>query len=169
MKAIDLANYIVSKQINEQKYTNTITLQKVLYFVNAKFMKHKNEPKSMFTDSMQKWKYGPVAPEVYREYKVYGSLDITSLPAFQSFFWDEEKFLNEVSTNLDINQSLLDNWIDEFIDIERFKLVDLTHEHLVWKKDSELIESGEQSIPYDNKEIYDEMIADTDKFFKGEH
>lgn len=167
MKAIDLANYIVSKQINEQNYTNTISLQKLLYFVNAKFMKYKNKPQAIFSDSLQKWKYGPVNPEVYKEYRMYGALEITSLPTFQSFFWDEEDFLDEINNELGIDKSLLDDWINEFVDTERFKLVDITHEHLVWKKDSRLIESGKQNIIYDYEEIYNEMMLDANKFFKG--
>jgi len=168
MDALDLANYIVDKQINEGNYTNTISLQKVLYFVNARFMQLNNSPNSIFDNQIQKWKYGPVVPEVYQTYKLFGPMEITSIPASQAFFWDEEEFLDELYNEHGVEKNIIDEWINEFIDRDRFELVDLTHEHHIWKKDSDSIREGYLNISYDNNELFNEIKSNPDRFFYGD-
>jgi len=167
MNSIDVANYIVTKQIENGNLTNTISLQKIIYLVNAKFMQEKDESVPLFDDQLQKWKYGPVSPEVYHEYKLFGAMDISMLPTSQFFYWEKEDFVRELTENKGISKELLDEWIDEFTDAERFDLVDLTHEHNCWKVDSDKIKNGEQNIPYDYNEIFQEMKSNPDLFFKG--
>lgn len=167
MDALEFANYIVDKQINEGKYTNTISLQKILYFVNARFMEYNDSPNSIFEDQVQKWKYGPVVPEVYQTYKLFGPMDITSIPASQAFFWDEEEFLNELYQKHGIEKNTIDQWINEFVNKDRFELVDLTHEHNLWKKDSDRIKEGYLNITYDNNELFNEIKSNPNRFFNG--
>lgn len=165
MKGIELANYIVSKQIEEGRPTNTLSLQKVMYYVNAKYMHENNNPIPLITDGFEKWKFGPVNPDVYHEYSFYGSLPISGLPFTQMLYWDEDDFAEDLSES-GLSLEKLNSWIDEFISYDRFDLVEATHRHDVWKKDESAINRGVQGLAYSNEEIFDEIVSNPETFFK---
>lgn len=76
MKAIDLANYIINRSIDNQTYIGNLQLQKILYFVNLLYL-GKNK-KFLVEDNFEAWVHGPVVPEVYREFSLYGGNKIYS-------------------------------------------------------------------------------------------
>lgn len=164
MKGIDLANYIVEKQIGIGEPTNTLSLQKVIYFVNAEYMKHTKKPDLLIEDDFEKWKFGPVVPDVYHEYSYFGSLPITNIPFTQLFDWDEDNFVQEVK-NEGISIEKLNEWIDKYINEPRFKLVEATHKHSSWKNYEDQINQGEKGLKYTAEELYNE-IKDDNEFFK---
>lgn len=165
MDALDLANYIVEKQIRTQEFTDAISLQKVLYFVNARFMQFRQKPVPIFNDQIQKWKYGPVVAEVYHTYKLFGPMEITSIPASQAFFWNTDDFLKELREEFGLESRYLDSWIEEFIGRPPFELVDLTHEHALWRQDEERIRGGYLEISYDLNDLLEEIQMNPLRFF----
>lgn len=67
---LDVSRYIIN-YCNENYYLiSNFKLQKILYFVQAFFLEAKNE--ECFREEIEAWDFGPVVPEVYREYRKYG-------------------------------------------------------------------------------------------------
>ena len=66
---LDVSRYIIN-YCNENYYLiSNLKLQKILYFVQAFFLEAKNE--ECFREEIESWDFGPVVPEVYREYRKY--------------------------------------------------------------------------------------------------
>lgn len=83
-----IANFIVDQ--NRNKVSN-LMLQKILYYVKIYFLV-KKDGRNIFNNSMEKWEYGPVIPDVYHEFNNYGSEPIN---APQSLFVDEKDSTKE--------------------------------------------------------------------------
>lgn len=94
--AIDLARYAVSKCYSEGEPVTNLLLQKMLYFLQYVFCSNTGG-ELLFGDEFEAWPYGPVLPEVYREYSFYGaspieeSYDDADLPSLGEYrdFIDE--------------------------------------------------------------------------------
>ena len=107
-------------EISNWKLSN-LSLQKILYFSHMIYMGKTGNP--LITEHFQAWRHGPVLPSVYNHLKIFGADPV------QNRFYDTEEisdkeidnFLKDVATN--------------FIDIEPWKLVTLTHsEDGAWAK-----------------------------------
>lgn len=70
LSADDVAQYIVLKCINEGHPISNLQLQKILYFCQCEYLKKTGDP--LFDDSFVAWQYGPVIPDVYRKYSLWG-------------------------------------------------------------------------------------------------
>ena len=74
-KAVDLAHYIVDKCTRDDEPVSNLQLQKMMYFLQSVYCKtHGGD--LLFDDEFQAWPYGPVLPELYREYSIYGGSSI---------------------------------------------------------------------------------------------
>ena len=167
LKPIDLANYIVSRQLsgNGMKLTTHLALQKTLYFIDCEYMRHIGKPVSLFDEyTFEKWKFGPVCPITYREYQLFGPLHVSCLPFMQAFSFEHSEFLSQIHSK-DLSIKLLNEWIDKYIYVEQFRLVNRTHSHHVWKKDaSKIIDNDEPPIPYDVVELFNEIQSNSSFF-----
>lgn len=112
--AMAVADYIINKCCERNKPISNLQLQKILYFTWIEYYKQTN--KTLFWDSFCAWQFGPVVPEVYYEYCVYGGRPIN--------IRCETEIVAE-------DMSLLDKIIEDYADIPVNVLVDMTH-----KKDS---------------------------------
>lgn len=72
--AILVAQYIVTKCLNDGKPISNLHLQKILYYVQEAFLIKKGKP--CFFDEIQAWKFGPVVPRVYYYYCHRVAMDI---------------------------------------------------------------------------------------------
>lgn len=75
--AMYIAQYIINYCIKNHIPIDNLTLQKLLYYVQAKFLVEKDKP--CFEDKIIKWKHGPVVKEVYNQYKKYLSYPIKDI------------------------------------------------------------------------------------------
>lgn len=73
-KALDLANYIVDKCIEDNTPITNLQLQRILYFVQKDFLK-KGSP--AFSDDIEAWEFGPVVPNVYFCFCGFGAMFIS--------------------------------------------------------------------------------------------
>ena len=73
--ALVLSNNILHRAKKENVPVTPMKLQKLLYYVCAKYMKETN--RYPLSEPFEVWKYGPVIPSVYAEFKPYGSSKIT--------------------------------------------------------------------------------------------
>lgn len=161
--ALFVANYVIEYS-NKRKYPiNNLRLQKLLYFINARSLVETGKP--IFSESIQKWKYGPVVPEVYHEYKQYGAFNIDSDDMVTTLFcFDSDKNPFDDETDLEVleyttdscssvEKQIIEATIDTLSRYGVFALVDETHAHSLWKRDEEKILRGEQGIAYSNEEV----------------
>lgn len=72
--ALLVAKHIIRRCDELGRTISNLKLQKILYFVQAEFLVDTGSP--CFREAIEAWSFGPVVPEVYHEYKVYGSANI---------------------------------------------------------------------------------------------
>jgi uncharacterized phage-associated protein len=119
MSMLELSEHIlaVGKQ-NDLRVTN-LQLQKVMYFAIKDYVKihHKNSfIESVYDEPFETWQYGPVVPELYYDYNLYGSMAI-----------DSEGKYNE-------QYQVFDKSIIENLKENVFNLVEKSHREAFWQK-----------------------------------
>ena len=72
--ALSIARYVIGYCKQQGYYVSNLKLQKILYFIQAEFLVTLGNP--CFWEEIQAWAFGPVVPEVYQEYKKFGSSNI---------------------------------------------------------------------------------------------
>lgn len=127
--------FIASKKvIGDEGETEGITnlkLQKILYFVEAYFLA--TVGRSLFSDEIHAWKYGPVIPDIYQTYKKYGASLIPSELGSDSGIEESD------------GQMIAQIW--EFFDkYSARRLVDMSHSHDPWIKAFESAENGGSGV-----------------------
>lgn len=118
-RALDVARYIINRYDTQGKTISNLKLQKILYFVQAEFLVAKN--KSCFVDEIEAWDFGPVVPEVYHKYKIFGGSNIPVL--------GNSGFPNVISKG---DQVLVDRIMDACATYPASVLVDITHSQAPW-------------------------------------
>ena len=119
-KANDIAQYMLSLSNPEVgDMISNLKLQKLLYYVQGFHLAMYNQP--AFDEDIYAWQYGPVVPEVYREYKSSGSVGIP-VP-------------EQLDAKLDVNMSdLVKEVYDVYGQYSALKLMDMTHNEAPWQK-----------------------------------
>ena len=118
-KAKDIARYVIFYCHKHRCAISNLKLQKILYFIQAYFLVSVRKP--CFSDVIEAWEYGPVVPGVYKEYKVYGSLNIPCT--------DDE---SEFSYIEDDDYDSLNRILAEVSEYPASRLVDITHNQSPW-------------------------------------
>lgn len=72
--AVRLAHFIVNRCTCDAKPISNLQLQKILYFLQVVYCRDTGG--LLFPEQFEAWQYGPVLPEVYREYYVYSGTPI---------------------------------------------------------------------------------------------
>ena len=118
---LTVARYIINRCNENNKTINNLKLQKILYFVQVEFLVEKGE--ACFSEKIQAWNFGPVVPEVYQQYEVYGAANILS----------RKRVVDEtiISRN---DKKIIDGMIDECIKYSTSELVSITHRQKPWKQ-----------------------------------
>lgn len=110
-RAIDVADYIISRAYQRGKPISNLKLQKMLYYAWVDF--YKKTSRHLFYEPICAWPLGPVVPEVYNEYCSYGGRPI--------------RFLIDDTDIRDSDSYILDQIIDKYVDIPASVLVNQTH------------------------------------------
>lgn len=159
--AMDIANYIVGRSIDTKKPVSNLFLLKILYYVQAYFLVTRHDPKCpLFIDDIQKWGYGPVVPNVYSYFKIFGASEISYQMPYLVRVDDKLKFIDpstiEIDQNDKVNIDLVFDRLYGKFGNAPFKLVDKTHEEPMWKNFKYEIEYEHiKNLVYSNTEIYD--------------
>lgn len=82
-----IAAVFVKKAIAEKKFITQMKLQKMVYFAHGYHLAKYGTP--LVEENFQAWKFGPVIPEIYSNYKLYGS-DYINDTRYASFLKSEE-------------------------------------------------------------------------------
>jgi uncharacterized phage-associated protein len=118
ISAIDLSNYVISEANKLKKPLSNLKLQKILYYIQGRYMALNNEP--MFPEEIEAWPYGPVVRDVYVKYVSCGALNLRPDPQVSfPLFTDEEK-------------SCVDSVLKDKIDCSASSLVKATHRERPW-------------------------------------
>lgn len=145
---IDIVNHIILQANKNNTPVTNLLLQKVLYYLNAEHLVRTG--KRLFQDTIEKWGYGPVIPDVYKEFKSKGAglidqpIDIlvdeenkrpTDKNLFGSIYvrkFEDEEFTSSINEfdleNIDdITKKLLNTYSSN-----PFDLVEFTHREPMW-------------------------------------
>lgn len=68
-----VAGYAVSKCIDDGQPISNLQLQKILYYIQKKYL---NDGRIAFADDFEAWQFGPVIPKIYYRYSGYGAMPI---------------------------------------------------------------------------------------------
>ncbi len=71
-----VCNNVLCRAFEEKISVSPMKLQKLLYFIACEYQKRTDTP--LFSESFEVWKYGPVLPSVYSEFKSFGKESISS-------------------------------------------------------------------------------------------
>ncbi len=112
MKALDLANYIVSKCIQDEYPISNLQLQKIMFFIQKDFLQNDLGP--AFDERIEAWQFGPVVPIAYYKYRSFGGMPITI----------EDDNYNQIPAEL---KKQIDKIITEKRILPPWDLVDKTH------------------------------------------
>jgi len=155
VEAIDIANYII-EYYNEtlEKPINNLKLQKLLYYIQAMWITEKQ--KLLFNDDIEKWKYGPVVPNVYFEFRHYGKNPIKAPLSTLSIEKDKMKFVefNKNKINLSTEDfKKIDRVANRYKNTDPFNIVEQTHNEPMWSNYKNKILSGKRHLLYNPNEI----------------
>ena len=89
-----IAYAFVKKGIDSGNPISQMKLQKMVYFSHGLHLALHHRP--LIKDAIQAWKFGPVIPEIYREYKLYGSGPIIDFKWAKNPFFPEDNPLKEL-------------------------------------------------------------------------
>lgn len=116
--ALSIADHIVAYHTGKEWTITNLRLQKLLYFIQAYFLTFLN--RECFTEEMEAWKYGPVVPEVYEEYKCYGNSNIPYTGSSGNQRICREDII------------VIDELLDHFSEYTANELVEITHNQDPW-------------------------------------
>ena len=111
MNAKDVASYIIGSLP-----TDNLKLQKLLYYCQA--ISFFTSDKELFIDEVEAWQYGPVVPEVYREYKSNG--------------FDVIQPTNKIINISDSEREIIDLTLSYYGEMSGLELMRKTHKETPW-------------------------------------
>ena len=117
--ALTVARYIIKRYASQGKTISNLKLQKILYFVQAEFLVAKGRP--CFAEDIEAWSFGPVVPEVYHEFKIYGAGGIPTFGRAVSPGWIADE-----------DQELINGIMEECARYSASDLVSITHRQTPW-------------------------------------
>ena len=129
----DVSHYIIVYSNKKDYGVSNLKLQKLLYFVQAFFLINDCPP--CFDEKIEAWDFGPVVPEIYREYKRYGGMDIPTIDYYVKFdkknIWNTERIYYEEIIS-DDDKEMIQAVVDKFAHCSATFLVNLTHNQDPW-------------------------------------
>jgi uncharacterized phage-associated protein len=96
--SFEIANDLIEKGINSNNPITPLKLQKELYLANGFYIAKYGNP--LLIERFKAWKYGPVIPSIYHEYKDFGDAPITRLTTG----------FNQLVLSADVNLELEKAW-----------------------------------------------------------
>ena len=143
MKALELADFILASY--PEKDITPMKLQKLAFYSKAWTLVAGH---SFVEASFEKWDYGPVNPELYQNYKKYGS---AAIPAPVKKAKTQKNFAE-----------LLKFILNNYIDYSAFTLSSMTHNEDPWvKTPSNEIISNEIIVNYYSQQPFAKNFQDT--------
>lgn len=122
--ALDVANYIIDIQIEERGLNiSHLKLQKLLFYCQAFNLAGKGCP--LFKEEIEAWPYGPVIPQVFTKYRVYGN---SIIPFSES---DDEEQPNVSGIAVE-GFSIIASVLEAYGKLSAISLMERTHKEDPW-------------------------------------
>lgn len=137
-RALDVARYVINYS-NERDYgISNLKLQKIMYFIQAYFLAYEPDHDPCFPEKIEAWDFGPVIPDVYHEFKQYGSGNIPRITSYIVFnedaLWNVQRKDYDPNIICERERNMIDAVVDRFSDYSASDLVELTHHQAPWKE-----------------------------------
>ncbi|WAH35066.1 Panacea domain-containing protein [Alicyclobacillus dauci] len=119
----DVASFFITRASRDGRTISNMKLQKLCFYAQAIHLARHGKP--LVDVPFKAWKHGPVCPEIYHEYKVYGRDPIPAIAGdgFDALgAFDGDQF-----------DSLIWVW-DRFGDMSAIRLRNLTHAEDPWRQ-----------------------------------
>lgn len=94
--ARQIANWFVTRSQRDGKILSIMSLLKLTYIAHGWHLETQHKP--LFSNRIEAWQYGPVVPDVYRDFRKQGinvSAPVNSVPN-ASFSNQDEDFLEQI-------------------------------------------------------------------------
>lgn len=128
--ANNIANYVLRYHENKGHPISNLKLQKELYFLQAEFLVVHDKP--LFHNDIAAWDVGPVVPDVYNRFKLFGSASIP-LEGDKNLPWDT--YWNGTRWNIDTDDlRTINNMLDDLEQYSSVQLMEFTRNQTPWKK-----------------------------------
>jgi uncharacterized phage-associated protein len=163
MKAVDLAKYVATFFDDKGDPITNKKLQKLLYYIEAWNLVYL---KSIFSEDIEAWVYGPVVNEVYQEYKNYRYSPITREYAPGSSPSLELKKLEKTLNMSRDQKELIETVLEKYGAMSSFQLERLTHSEPPWleaRGDCHPLERCSNAISRKTMEEYYSSLLDGEK------
>lgn len=145
LSAKDVAEYFLTLGDDDsQDLISNLKMQKLVYYAQGVYLAFYDKP--LFSESIEAWTHGPVVPDLYHEYKIYGDQAIP-VPDFVDF----KKYNAAV-------RATLDEVYKVFGQFSAWKLRSMTHEEPPWK---ETMARGGGVISHELMKEYFKTIVDS--------
>jgi uncharacterized phage-associated protein len=119
LNCFDIANYFLMRADMGGDTITPLKIQKLLYYGQGIHLATLN--KAAFSNHIEAWTLGPVVPDAYHIYKVYGSDHIPVDPGF------------DPTTIPESTMAILDDVHIVFGQFSAWRLVQMTHNEPPWK------------------------------------
>ena len=150
--AASVANEFLRLANRDRKRITPLKMQKLVYFAHGWYLAVTGEP--LLTEPIQAWKYGPVIPTLYREFKECGSSPIEfpatrQIPGTGSVIAKLEQ--EGDAADIDLARKVIERVWDQYGHYSAAQLTSLTHNEgspwdLVPNKDELGVEISNMSI-----------------------
>lgn len=143
----DIAKYFLAKaNADTGDLVSNLKLQKLVYYAQGFSLAILDVP--LFDEDIEAWMHGPVVPDLYREYKEFGSgaIPTENLDLDRSMFSVEQK-------------DVLDQVYEQYGQFSAWKLREMTHKEAPWKNNYDPY-SGRITIPQNEMKEYFKTLVD---------
>lgn len=126
-----ISKYIINYSDEHFGGISNLRLQKLLYFVQVEFIKETGQ--AAFNEEIEAWSFGPVVPEIYRKYKIFGreNIILNINENFRIFFMEPDESVNEeISVN---DKDIINRVLEEASILPTVELVNISHKQDPWK------------------------------------
>ncbi|UQS81990.1 DUF4065 domain-containing protein [Bombilactobacillus folatiphilus] len=158
-KAMDVADYIITKAKKLSTPVSNLQLQKIMYYLNVIHLVENGVDQPLIDDArFQRWPFGPVISSVYHEYSNNGGMDIEKPQDHGTLAWDDKeedfKFFSKKFDASDFHvkhrddEKFIDTYIKELLKYPAYKLVGYSHMEDQWKE-KDYNESYDDYLTYD--------------------
>lgn len=164
---MQVANYVIqryneTKENKDYRPLTNLKLQKILYFIQGWTVSGVGAGDALIDDTFEKWKFGPVIREVYREFKSEGANELLNPMTIATINNNRLEFDLPMLDNSDFDRiDDLNILIDNLLRRSATELVNETHREVPWSKQKDAIESGAQNLEYSISEIRDVFTNDS--------
>lgn len=118
MNMLGFSNHVIALANEYSDGITNLELQKVMYFAMGSYIKENDIDsyiRSIYDEPFEAWPYGPVVRSVYFEHKLNGRSKIEAISTINDLY------------------NPLNAYVIKFLDVPVKKMVEDSHEHLIWK------------------------------------